>query len=87
MDLEGHQKLTNDADFCCKLFSRDSTSEAKEQQQKKTKGHEGKLILFGELADYVFKTSAEKISYKANAMHYTKSTQQHFTRYTVHHVS
>ncbi|KAH6903923.1 hypothetical protein BKA70DRAFT_1298872 [Coprinopsis sp. MPI-PUGE-AT-0042] len=67
-----------------KLFS-DSTGDAKAEGRKKVQASEGKIILYGELAEYIFVTSNTveecwKEDFKANKTRYAKSLQQQFAR-------
>jgi hypothetical protein len=56
------QKLQEDPDFRHKLFSGDSTSEAKQEGRKKAQGKDGKTVMYGKLAESVFTSSFEVVT-------------------------
>jgi hypothetical protein len=75
--------LVENPTFRKKLFS-DSTTEAKEEGRKKVQGHEGKIILYGTIAQAIFThedTDQEtRLEYDADPNKFARSTQQQFAR-------
>jgi hypothetical protein len=78
------QMLDEDDSFRLKLFSGNSTSDAKAEEQKKVQGKSTKMSLWGDLARFVF--SSRKVTvdlcdqYKADPAHFASSTKQYFAR-------
>jgi hypothetical protein len=76
--------LLENPTFRKKLFS-DSTTEAKEEGRKKVQGHEGKIILYGIVAQAIFmhedSDQETRLEYEADPNKFARSTQQQFARF------
>jgi hypothetical protein len=79
------QKINEDPALRRGLFAGDSTSDAKEDGRKKIQGKDGKMVLLGELAEFVFDNNKVptnvRAGYKANPVRFVRSTKQYLARY------